>query len=123
MKSKTRKTLLSIVSILVLLLAIPWSGAQNPTTNGPVKPKTQDRVVRPAAIVNVKDHGVKGDGVTDDHAAVQKAVDAAPKGSTIHFPEGIYYFASGVRPKKRTHLVFTGDPGAVIKAKGGKSAF
>ncbi len=77
----------------------------------------------PAATVNVKDHGAKGDGVTDDHAAVRAAMDAAPKGSTIYFPSGTYYFATGVRPTDRTELMLTGDPGATIKAAGGKGGF
>ena len=36
---------------------------------------------------NVKDFGAKGDGVTKDTAAIQKAVDA---GGIVHFPPGVY---------------------------------
>jgi hypothetical protein len=39
---------------------------------------------------NVKTHGAKGDGVTDDTAAIQAAVNALTAGDTLYFPSGIY---------------------------------
>ena len=41
-------------------------------------------------VVNVKDYGARGDGVTDDTAAIQAALDATPVGSTTFFPNGNY---------------------------------
>lgn len=41
--------------------------------------------------VNVKDFGAKGDGVTDDSLAIQKAYDfVKDTGGTVFFPRGIY---------------------------------
>ena len=42
----------------------------------------------PAADATVKSFGAKGDGVSDDDAAIQKAVDS--KAGTIRFPPGTY---------------------------------
>jgi polygalacturonase len=40
--------------------------------------------------INVKTQGVKGDGTTDDTAAIQAIFDAAADASTVYFPVGNY---------------------------------
>lgn len=42
--------------------------------------------------INVRDHGAKGDGTTDDRGAIQAAIDAAAAqgGGTVFFPPGDY---------------------------------
>lgn len=45
----------------------------------------------PPLVLNVKDFGAIGDGVTDDTAAIQEALDAVPAtGATVHLPAGTY---------------------------------
>lgn len=45
-------------------------------------------------VIDVKELGAKGDGITDDTFYVQMAIDKCPKGGRVTLPEGIYY----VRP-------------------------
>jgi hypothetical protein len=44
-------------------------------------------------VVNVKDYGAKGDGVTDDTQALQAAID---HGGVVIMPEGIYRISEGL---------------------------
>lgn len=46
-----------------------------------------------AAVINVRDFGAVGDGVTDDSVAIQTAVNCLPRGARLHFPEGTYLTA------------------------------
>jgi hypothetical protein len=45
-------------------------------------------------VVNVMDHGAKGDGQTDDTAAIQATINGSPAGSTVFFPGGRTYLVS-----------------------------
>ena len=49
-----------------------------------------------APSVSVKDWGAAGDGVTDDAAAVQRAIDNVTSGSTLLFPPGVYILSHGL---------------------------
>ncbi|MGI8689021.1 MAG: glycosyl hydrolase family 28-related protein [Thermomicrobiales bacterium] len=54
------------------------------------------------AILNVKQYGAAGNGITDDTAAIQAAIDAVPaSGGTVFFPPGTYIVA----PKKTVGIV------------------
>lgn len=60
---------------------------------------------------NVKFYGVKGDGVTDDTAAIQAAINAS--GGNVLFPTGVFAIS---QPLVLTSSDFTlsGEPGAVL---------
>lgn len=65
--------------------------------------------------LNVADHGAKGDGTTDDTAAIQAALNAAPVGSTVLFPPGVYVVTSELVVDKTLHL---SGYGATLDARG-----
>ena len=49
----------------------------------------------PGAILNVGDYGAKGDGVSNDHAALSRACAAASAlGGTVYLPAGTYTFST-----------------------------
>jgi hypothetical protein len=59
-------------------------------------------------VVNVKRYGARGDGMTNDTAAIQAAIDSAPDQGTIYFPPGTYV-VSNFRVSYRSGLSFVGD--------------
>lgn len=64
-------------------------------------------------IISVKDFGAKGDGIADDHAAIQAALDAATysgsagKGWAVYLPAGQYLISDTLEIPNAT--VFFGD--------------
>ena len=61
--------------------------------NRTVKAKLQDTV-------SVKDFGAVGDGVADDTAAIQAAIDAVPFGGRVYFPTGKYIISAAITVNK-----------------------
>ena len=57
-------------------------------------------------ILNVRDFGAKGDGVTDDAAAIQAALDAANAagGAEVYVPDGVYPIKSSLLIYNYTRL-------------------
>lgn len=75
------------------------------------------------AVLNVRDYGAKGDGVADDTAPIQAAINRAGRGSTILFPRGAYVVAN-FTVKNRAGLTFLGEGReSVIKQKSGAERF
>lgn len=63
-------------------------------------------LVPAASLLNVKDFGAKGDGVTDDSTAIQAAFDtASAQGKDVGFPPGTYKCLTGLRWDPVMHSV------------------
>jgi hypothetical protein len=72
-------------------------------------------------IIDVRQEGAIGDGLTDDHTAIQAAIDAATTPAVIFFPSGRYKIGSVLHLKsgivirgegsRTTHLEFTSSNG------------
>ena len=78
----------------------------------------EERVESSKVFVNVKDHGAKADGITDDSAAAQEALNhvASVGGGTVLFPEGTYFWDGIVEVHSNTTIegrgaVFVKKPG------------
>lgn len=61
--------------------------------------------------INVKDHGAKGDGTTDDSAAIQAAIDRANTagGGTVFVPRTPDYYKIVARIAMKTKVRLTGE--------------
>jgi hypothetical protein len=101
-------------AVLSAALLWPWF-APSPAlaTAGCAKPPASPLVV------NVRQKGAKGDGRTDDTAALQAALDkVAGTGGTVLVPDGVYMVdaANQSRLKIRNDTTLKLSPGATIKA-------
>jgi hypothetical protein len=66
-------------------------------------------------VVSVKDFGAVGDGVADDTAAIQAAINATPDGGQVVFPYGTYCIGSaGLSITSRNDVALVGT-GATLK--------
>lgn len=64
-------------------------------------------------VLSVRDFGAKGDGTTDDTAAIQSAIDSAPPGFTVYFPgtgSAAWYRVSSSLNVSTPNIRFLGQP-------------
>lgn len=82
----------------------------------------------PADVLNVRDLGAAGDGVSDDTSALQAALDALRPGQWLVFPPGVYRHAASLRVTQADvvidgrgatlHAVNAEDQALLIQASG-----
>lgn len=68
--------------------------------------------------ISVKDFGAAGDGLTDDSAAFQAALDSH---HAVHVPAGTYRLDSEIQVKPRRRLTGAGRDATVIEARGARA--
>ncbi|MGO0259323.1 glycosyl hydrolase family 28-related protein [Priestia aryabhattai] len=78
--------------------------------------RTQDsnEILAEKKVVNVKDYGAKGDGITDDTQAINAALDSIiTEGGTIFFPKGTYILSSQISKKPMGELKILGEESTI----------
>ncbi|KAI6091191.1 glycoside hydrolase family 55 protein [Hypoxylon rubiginosum] len=80
--------------------------------------KPQYETVSSSKFVSVKTAGAKGDGQTDDTAAIQKVFDNAKEGDIIYFDHGAYVVSDTVKIPK--DIKITGEMWPLLMATGDK---
>jgi polygalacturonase len=66
--------------------------------------------------INVRDHGAVGDGVANDTAALQAAIDAVPAaGGTVYLPTGQYNVTDKLTLRSNLTLLGDGDGASLIQ--------
>lgn len=101
----------------------------DPPIKTPILSNTGTHLVwKETSEINVRDFGAKGDGKTDDTAAIQSAIDVAGGGGTVQIPRGTYMVrglklkTSGTRiageARWGTRLVRIGGNAPLIDASG-----
>ena len=73
-----------------------------------------------SVILNVKDYGAVGDGVTNDYAAINAAIAAANTNglTTIYFPDGKYFCGDGSFVIDTSHIQFAGAANSELVSNG-----
>jgi len=94
-RTSARKQITPCVCLLivVLLASANLALARQLPPNGP--PLTCPRCTGLGTVTNVSDYGAKGDGITDDYAAIHAAVATLTSGGTLCFPPGSYRIGRG----------------------------
>ena len=81
-------------ALLLIIAFVAWSQA-----NTQVHART----------LNAREAGVIGDGISDDTAALQAALDALREGGgTLYLPSGRYRITNSIRPHSKTRIVGDG---------------
>ena len=80
-----------------------------------------DNEIAFARVFNVKNYGAKGDGVTDDSAAIQAAQDAiTAAGSVLYFPASLsFYRTTATLNFTKSNTAVIGAPGVEIRRNSG----
>lgn len=99
-----------------LLLAAPLVAVAGPLAA--MAGRTTPRRQRGATRIDVRSTGARGDGMNDDTAAFQRAIDALPDaGGTVEVPAGSYVIDPTRRVRLRSRMHLQLDPDARLLAK------
>jgi hypothetical protein len=74
---------------------------------------TQGPYSNQGTVVHSKSAGATGNGVTDDRAALQTALNAVPTGGTFFWDPGTYKISGSLSPNANSNVAYIGAPGTV----------
>ena len=107
-----------------LLLAMPFAFVAGPL--GAMAQRTAPRRQRGATRIDVRSTGARGDGMNDDTAAFQRAIDSLPEdGGTVSVPAGSYVIDPTRRVvlRSRMHLELAADARLLAKPNAADRAY
>jgi polygalacturonase len=86
--------------------------------SGPLTLTINDGMQWTSHVYNVKSYGARGDGVTDDQAAINAAMTAAGNDpwSTVYLPTGTYMVSKGFNPPSQVRWLGDGATKTIIRA-------
>ncbi|MCM3539116.1 glycosyl hydrolase family 28-related protein [Priestia endophytica] len=77
-------------------------------------PQYSNRTITEQKVINAKEYGAKGDGISDDTRAINAALDAIIKdGGTLFFPKGTYILSSQITKKPTGELKILGEESTI----------
>ncbi|KAK8189827.1 pectate lyase superfamily protein-domain-containing protein [Phyllosticta capitalensis] len=82
------------------------------------KEKPQYELTPASSFVSIKSKGAKGDGVTDDTAAIQSALDSLTADQILYFDHGAYVVTDTIKVPGTKTIRITGEIWPLIMAKG-----
>ena len=107
-----RRNFLAVAVGTALFAALPAFGYTGGATYSPTKRQ------RGTTVRNVKDYGALGNGVHDDTAAIQAAINSLPSsGGTVFIPAGTYMIDTTKNIRPRSYMLLSMDPAAILKSK------
>jgi hypothetical protein len=102
--SKTRSSTKALKPLLLALASLALSAVALPAAAGTAWWSAAPQVVLGTATINVRTQGALGDGVHNDTAAFQAAVNALPAtGGTVYVPAGRYMIDATKAVSLRSH--------------------
>ena len=116
-----KKIIAQALALIIIASLVSCSGGENVSdittdeitgetlevqSTGTAQTDIQTETPMPEVIVNVKDHGAVGDGVTDDTEAFKKALAKLNAGEGFYIPSGRYLLSGNITFTKSNITVF-----------------